>query len=284
MQYEYTIMATSSRKQKRRNKKDDNDDNDNDNENGGYDLRLAVFDLDYTIWQPEMYQIHGPPQLRKRTTTDDTGVEQTTITEVTDRNNVPITIFDGASYALQYIHKFNNNKKKNRNKDDSAVVKNHTIQAAIASKTDEPKWAKQCMDWLTIDIIIDDDDDDNNNNNNDDDDDDGEDENEDEDEDEDEDHDQKKKKTTTQTVARTRRKMTLSECFDSNLIEMSFSNKREHFQRLHKKTNIPYQSMVFFDNEYSNITSVQKLGVQCIYTPNGMTKDAWEDALIMFDI
>ncbi|OEU21400.1 hypothetical protein FRACYDRAFT_235023 [Fragilariopsis cylindrus CCMP1102] len=270
-------MATSSRKQKRKNKKNDNDDN--ENENGGYDLRLAVFDLDYTIWQPEMYQIHGPPQLRKRTTTfsatDGTGMKQTTTTEVTDRNNVPITIFDGASYALQYIHKFNNNnnnnnkkkKKKNRNNynDDSADVKNYTIKAAIASKTDEPKWAKQCMDWLTIDIIIDDDDDDNNNNNNDDDD--------------DEDHDKKKKKTT-----RTRRKMTLSECFDSTLIEIGYSNKREHFQRLHKKTNIPYQSMVFFDNEYSNITSVQKLGVKCIYTPNGMTKDAWDDALIMFDI
>ena len=65
---------------------------------------------------------------------------------------------------------------------------------------------------------------------------------------------------------------------------MSFSNKREHFQRLHQKTNIPYQSMVFFDNEYSNITSVQKLGVKCIYTPDGMTKEAWDDALIMFDI
>ena len=152
-------------------------------------------------------------------------------------------------------------------------MKNHTIKAAIASKTDEPKWAKQCLDWLTIDIIIDEDEDedDNNNNNN-------------NDEDEDEDHDKKKKKATRTTIARTRRKMTLSECFDSNLIEMSFSNKREHFQRLHKKTNIPYQSMVFFDNEYSNITSVQKLGVQCIYTPNGMTKDAWDDALIMFDI
>ena len=71
-------MATSSRKQKRKNKKNDNDDNENENDNGGYDLRLAVFDLDYTIWQPEMYQIHGPPQLRKRTTTDDTGVKQTT--------------------------------------------------------------------------------------------------------------------------------------------------------------------------------------------------------------
>ena len=27
-------------------------------------LRLAVFDLDYTIWDPEMYQLHGAPRLR----------------------------------------------------------------------------------------------------------------------------------------------------------------------------------------------------------------------------
>lgn len=26
-------------------------------------MKLAIFDLDYTIWQPEMYQIRGPPRL-----------------------------------------------------------------------------------------------------------------------------------------------------------------------------------------------------------------------------
>jgi hypothetical protein len=27
-------------------------------------MRLAVFDLDYTIWRPEMYQLSGPPRLK----------------------------------------------------------------------------------------------------------------------------------------------------------------------------------------------------------------------------
>lgn len=27
----------------------------------GYDRILVVFDLDYTVWQPEMYQLHGKP-------------------------------------------------------------------------------------------------------------------------------------------------------------------------------------------------------------------------------
>lgn len=26
-------------------------------------LRLVVFDLDYTVWQPEMYQLYGSPRL-----------------------------------------------------------------------------------------------------------------------------------------------------------------------------------------------------------------------------
>ena len=91
------------------------------------ELRLAVFDLDYTIWKPEMYQIHGPPKLKTK------NGKQT----VTDRSNTPITIFEGASYALAHIHKLRE-------------VHSMDIEAAIASRTDEPSWAQNCMDWLTV--------------------------------------------------------------------------------------------------------------------------------------
>ena len=74
---------------------------------------------------------------------------------------------------------------------------------------------------------------------------------------------------------------TLKTCF-GNLIEIAFSNKTQHFQRLHRKTGIPYENMVFFDNEYGNIRSVSSLGVHCIYTPNGMERKHWNEATQAF--
>lgn len=76
---------------------------------------------------------------------------------------------------------------------------------------------------------------------------------------------------------------TLSKCFGSR-VEISFDNKKSHFKRLHKSTGIPYEQMLFFDNEYSNIRSVSSLGVKCIYTPDGMQKEHWEEAKKAFDI
>lgn len=75
-------------------------------------LELAVFDLDYTVWQPEMYQIYGPPSLvnisdlqpkrkrKNRTATQPIknigfGSIQKGKT-VVDQHGTPITIFGGA--------------------------------------------------------------------------------------------------------------------------------------------------------------------------------------------
>mmetsp|Transcript_2990 Transcript_2990/g.7775 ORF Transcript_2990/g.7775 Transcript_2990/m.7775 type:complete len:114 (-) Transcript_2990:231-572(-) len=104
-----------------------------------------------------------------------------------------------------------------------------SLLAAISSRTDEPSWARQCMNWLVVD--------------------DG---------------------------------TLLSHCFDH--VEISFSDKVRHFESLHRKTGIPYEGMCFFDNEEWNIRSVQQLGVKCIYTPDGMTREAWNEALEMFDM
>ena len=98
------------------------------------------------------------------------------------------------------------------------------ICAGVASRTDEPGWAKFCMDQLIVE--------------------DG---------------------------------STLSMCFGDR-IEISFDNKKNHLQRLHRSTGIPFENMVFFDNEYGNIRSVGSLGVRCFYTPDGMQAEHWREA------
>lgn len=105
------------------------------------------------------------------------------------------------------------------------------IHAGVASKTDEPAWARFCMNELIVE--------------------DG---------------------------------STLSECFGSNLVEISFENKQQHLRRLQKSTGIPFEDMIFFDNEYGNIRSVASLGVKCIYTPDGMQENHWKEAKDAFGL
>jgi magnesium-dependent phosphatase 1 len=112
----------------------------------------------------------------------------------------------------------------------------HDIRAAVASKTDEPNWARICMDHLVIDA--------------------GE-------------------KSGTITIA---------DCFEHHLIEISYGSKAGHIERLHRKTGIPYEQMAFFDNEHWNIKDVSRAlpAVKCFHTPHGMTRQAWEEAMSMF--
>ena len=61
------------------------------------------------------------------------------------------------------------------------------------------------------------------------------------------------------------------------------SNKQEHFKKLKSEyKSIDYSEMLFFDNEMGNIRSVSKLGVKCVYCPDGMTEKIWEEGLGMF--
>lgn len=190
------------------------------------------FDNTAQIWQPEMYQIDGPPKLvsiddfvgkqKRKSSSAPRSLPSgsRTIQEnkiVTDGRGVPITIFDGASHALSEINKMNK--------------ENCSIQVAISSRTDEPSWAYQCMKWLVVA--------------------DG---------------------------------TPLHKCFDDNLIEISYADKSKHFESLNRKTGIDFEDMVFFDNEFWNIQSVGKLGVKCFHTPNGMTQEAWNQALKQFDM
>jgi magnesium-dependent phosphatase 1 len=123
-------------------------------------------------------------------------------------------------------------------------LKGHDIQAAVASRTDEPDWAYCCMKYLAVQVQG------------------------------------AKEQIPTESL------VSLLECFEGSikgeaknpLIQISFQDKTQHFQRLHQATGVDYQDMVFFDNEKWNVKSVSKLGVKCIYTPDGMQKRHWEEA------
>ncbi|EEY55867.1 uncharacterized protein PITG_22198 [Phytophthora infestans T30-4] len=59
-------------------------------------------------------------------------------------------------------------------------------------------------------------------------------------------------------------------------------NKRVHFEQLKKDSGIPYEEMLFFDNEYGNVHDIQKIGVTCAYCPQGLTEGSWIQGMEAF--
>ncbi|KAL2498942.1 Haloacid dehalogenase-like hydrolase (HAD) superfamily protein [Abeliophyllum distichum] len=63
----------------------------------------------------------------------------------------------------------------------------------------------------------------------------------------------------------------------------SWSHKTEHFQKIHKKTGIPFELMIFFDDEDRNIRAVSKMGVTSILVHRGVTLDSLRQGLSDFE-
>lgn len=61
------------------------------------------------------------------------------------------------------------------------------------------------------------------------------------------------------------------------------ADKQTHFRELARETGLDYEEMLFFDNEKYNVDSVKKLGVKCVYCPQGLTLEAWQQGLGMFE-
>ena len=55
-----------------------------------------------------------------------------------------------------------------------------------------------------------------------------------------------------------------------NYKEIYPGSKIEHFNQLHHLTNIPYEHMVFFDDEMRNIHDVSSLGVHAVFVEDGV--------------
>lgn len=54
-------------------------------------------------------------------------------------------------------------------------------------------------------------------------------------------------------------------------------SKIEHFNQLHHLTKIPFENMVFFDDEMRNISEVGSLGVHAVYVEDGINAQLISD-------
>eukprot|EP00192_Tetraselmis_astigmatica_P014565 CAMPEP_0117657336 /NCGR_PEP_ID=MMETSP0804-20121206/5276_1 /TAXON_ID=1074897 /ORGANISM="Tetraselmis astigmatica, Strain CCMP880" /LENGTH=161 /DNA_ID=CAMNT_0005463783 /DNA_START=61 /DNA_END=543 /DNA_ORIENTATION=+ len=156
--------------------------------------RLVAFDLDGTLWWPEMYMLSGPPFKARL----DQG-------RVIDRSNEAVYLM-GASRSIL---------------NEMAVdPKWSNTSVAYVSRTTEPAWAKACLklfqvhDAVSMDVL-------------------------------------------------------------GKHQQIYPGNKKKHFNLIHSESGIPFEDMVFFDNEMRNCRDVAELGVICVYTPDGMTEEVW---------
>ncbi|CAH0514661.1 unnamed protein product [Peronospora belbahrii] len=189
--------------------------------------RLVIFDLDFTLWYPEMYELWGAP-FKKNPTTG----------AVTDCKGEQVHFFNAVHTVMKIL------------KTDSQFQ--GTTKVAVASRTTEPKWAKTCMRLMDVDIET----------------------NGcgpsryDKDGKEDDENDHKVTQTSLQSI------------IDYEAIYPC--NKRVHFEQLKKDSGIPFEDMLFFDNEYGNVQDIQKLGVICAYCPKGLTIGSWIQGMEAF--
>jgi len=161
--------------------------------------KLVAFDLDGTIWSPDMYMLWGGGSPFRFISNE----------ELRDSINAKVKLLGISGDILDTI---------------ATAEEWKDTQVAWVSCTDEPDWADECM----------------------------------------------KKFKTPMGVPLVERVQ--EQCIYK-------ANKQTHFNDLQQRTNIPFEDMIFFDNERGNINSVERLGVCSIYCPNGMTRKIWENGI-----
>jgi magnesium-dependent phosphatase 1 len=168
-------------------------------------LKLVAFDLDGTIWTPDMYMLWGGGAPFKYNSNGK---------DLVDCSGRAVRLL---GISAEVLHEL----KEDPNLSD--------IKVAWVSCTDEPAWAAECLKMF---------------------------------------------KTLPGGVA-------IKTSADSSQIYKA--NKQAHFQKLKNQyPTVAYDEMLFFDNEMGNIRSVEKLGVKCVYCPDGITEGAWQEGLDMF--
>jgi magnesium-dependent phosphatase 1 len=175
--------------------------------------KLVAFDLDGTVWYPDMYMCNGPPF---KTSKRADGAVQ----ELKDRGNESVRLLGITHKVLSYL-KYNSLE---------------TIVAWV-SCTDEPEWAAECLQKFTI-------------------------------------YDEKLKEKLFDPIG---------SVVKPEASQIYKANKQHHFKQLKSEfPKIEFEEMLFFDNEMGNIRSVSKLGVKCVYCPDGVTEKAWKEGMGLF--
>ncbi|KAK7302578.1 hypothetical protein RJT34_13470 [Clitoria ternatea] len=77
-------------------------------------------------------------------------------------------------------------------------------------------------------------------------------------------------------------KLGLTPMFVTQEIYSSWTHKTDHFQRIHSRTTVPFNSMLFFDDENRNIQAVSKMGVTSIFVGNGVNLGSLSEGLAQF--
>ncbi|XP_050209037.1 uncharacterized protein LOC126659744 [Mercurialis annua] len=77
-------------------------------------------------------------------------------------------------------------------------------------------------------------------------------------------------------------KLSIDSMFVTQEIFSSWTHKTEHFQKIHTRTSVPFNSMLFFDDEDRNIQTVSKMGVTSIRVGNGVNLGALRQGLTKF--
>eukprot|EP00474_Spongospora_subterranea_P009351 CRZ09809.1 hypothetical protein [Spongospora subterranea] len=162
--------------------------------------KLVAFDLDGTLWYPEMYMLWGgggAPFTQHRSG------------NLVDRKGQKVYLLGDTRDILSEIH---------------ADPCWSSVKLAISSKTDEPSWAEMCLQQIAI-----------------------------------------------------KKGVFLKSLFHYE--QISQVSKDRHFRELQSQTGFSFKDMIFFDNQQDNCQTVSKLGVHCVYTPDGLTRSLWDDGI-----
>ena len=74
----------------------------------------------------------------------------------------------------------------------------------------------------------------------------------------------------------------LSNGYDIEKLFSFVGNKADHLRSISKATGVALTDMIFFDDRMHNCRSVAGVGVTVLYTPHGITREAFEYAIDKF--